>query len=74
MNNESQPVDAGAPLSGMTVNERLYTLGLLDEFSAAARRRDRHVMIELLTKAQLSATDSTGCADAILNNPKKYGF
>jgi hypothetical protein len=69
-----KPADAGAPLSGMTINERLYTLGLLDQFDAAARRRDRQLMIELLTKAGLSDADSVGCADAVLKSPGKYGF
>jgi hypothetical protein len=35
--------------SAMTVNERLVTAGLLHEFDAAARRRDRPGMLEILS-------------------------
>jgi hypothetical protein len=35
----------------MTVNERLFTLGLLADFDAAARRRDERAMLELLRRS-----------------------
>jgi hypothetical protein len=63
-----------APLSGMSLNERLFTLGKLDAFDAAARRRDARTMRTLLQEAQLSEIDAAQCADAILADPKKYGF
>ena len=40
-------------LSGMTVNERLFTLGLLADFDAAGRRRDERVLLELLRRIEL---------------------
>jgi hypothetical protein len=53
-------------LSGMTVNERLFTLGLLDEFDALARHRKRDEMVALLKLAQLSGADAVACADTVL--------
>ena len=67
-------VKPGAPFSGMTLNERLYTLGTLDTFASAARRRDAKVMRTLLQEAQLSESDAARCVDTILADPKKYGF
>ena len=53
-------------LSGMTVNERLFTLGLLDEFDALVRHRKRDEMVALLKRAELSDTDALACADTVL--------
>lgn len=63
-----------SPLSGMTVNERLFARGLLDQFDAAARRRDRDAMRHLLREVELSEVDACGCVDAILANPSRFGF
>ena len=38
---------------GMTVNERLYTAGLIDEFDAARERCDRQRMVELLEAVEV---------------------
>lgn len=38
----------------MTVNERLFIYGLMDEFDAAARDRDRDAMIAVLMKVALT--------------------
>jgi hypothetical protein len=64
----------GVSLGGMTLNERLYTLGLLSEFDAAARRRDRLAMVAMLRQVELSESDATSCVDAIFADPKRYGF
>ena len=37
-------------LSGMTVNERLFTLGLLEEFDSLVRRGEREGMVALLSE------------------------
>ena len=63
-----------APLSGMTVNERLFTLGLVDEFDAAARLRKRDEMVALLKRAELSDLDAASCTDAILADPRRFGY
>src|SRR5258708_9391756 len=46
-----------APLSGMTINERLFARGLLGKFDAAARRRDRDTLLLLLREVELSDVD-----------------
>jgi hypothetical protein len=53
-------------LSGMTVNERLFTLGLLDEFDALVRLRKRDEIVALLKRAELSDADALACADTAL--------
>ena len=59
--------------AGMTVNERLYAAGLMDEFDAALRARDRARIIAVLERVALSKEDATFSADTILGNPKRYG-
>jgi hypothetical protein len=62
------------PLSGMTVNERLFSRGLLGSFDAAASRRDRKAMLSLLREVELSEVDAVGCVNAIFADPKRFGF
>jgi hypothetical protein len=52
-------------LSGMTVNERLYTTGLLPAWDAAIQKGDRKAIIEVLNKIDL-ADQSTLIADTVL--------
>jgi|AGTN01.1.fsa_nt_gi hypothetical protein len=59
-------------LAGMTVNERLFHVGILDQWDAAVRRRDRNEMIALLE--QVEVTDPHVTADTVLANPRAYGF
>lgn len=56
----------------MTVNERLFHLGVMNEWDAAVRRRDRDVMISLLEMAEVSEPRFT--VDTVLSDPAKYGF
>ncbi len=44
------PESSRSNYGGMTVNERLFVSGLMDEFDAAARDRDRDAMIAVLMK------------------------
>jgi hypothetical protein len=62
------------PISGMTVNERLSHLGLADAFASAARARNRPAMIEVLIKAQLKEAQAKETTDAVLAQPRRYGF
>lgn len=39
---------------GMTVNERLYASGLIDEFDKALKRKDVEIVIKILKKIDLS--------------------
>jgi hypothetical protein len=59
--------------AGMTTNERLFEAGLLSEWNAAARSRNRERMIELLGKVDLG-DQAEWIADTVLANPGKYGF
>lgn len=58
--------------AGMTVNERLFAAGIVDEFDDATRARDRARMITLL--AQVDVEDAEWSVDTILADPEKYGF
>lgn len=60
------------PLAAMTVNERLFHVGILDQWDAAVRRRDRQELISLLERVEVGNPDRT--VDALLANPKKYGY
>lgn len=57
---------------GMTVNERLFVAGLLDQFDDAARARDRARMIRLLSLVQV--VDPEQSVNTILDHPDKYGY
>lgn len=61
-------------LGGMTVNERLYTLNLMDDFDSSIKSRQRELAIQLLEKAEFSNSQAIETVDAILHNPKKYGY
>jgi hypothetical protein len=61
-----------ASLSGMTVNERLFYVGLFDQWTSAARRRDREAMVDILKRVEVP--EPTPIIDTILADPKKYGF
>lgn len=55
-----------ADLLGMTLNERLYVTGLLDEFDRARKRRDRKQIIALLEQVEVRGDDAELTADEIL--------
>lgn len=59
-------------LAGMTVNERLSHVGIIHRWNEAARLRDRKTMIAFLEQVEVS--DPHLIADAVLADPKKYGF
>jgi len=60
--------------AGMTVNERLFASTLMDDFDAAARRRDRAQMISILVRVDLSKKDAARSVDTILATPQRYGY
>jgi hypothetical protein len=62
----------GTDYGGMTVNERLFAAGLMDEFDTAARKGDRAAMIKVLTTVELG-DEAAGIADAVLSHPTRYG-
>jgi hypothetical protein len=54
--------------SGITVNERLYDAGLLDDFFKAANKKDRNKMIALLMLIELERSQAEETTDTILKN------
>ena len=71
--NEEGDADADR-FAGMTVNERLFSAGTLDQFDAAARRRDRITMIALLRSVALTEIEAAKTTDMILADPAFYGL
>jgi hypothetical protein len=68
------PESSRTNYGGMTVNERLFVSGLMDEFDAAARDRDRDAMIAVLMKVALTQKGAAQTTDAILADPSHYGY
>jgi hypothetical protein len=60
--------------SGMTVNERLFAAGRIDDFDKAMEERNRAEAIRILQEVELSATEAESTMAAIENNPGKYGY
>ena len=58
--------------AGMSVNERLFDSWLLDDFDVAVIEKDRREMISILERVFVENPGTT--VDAILDDPKKYGY
>ena len=58
----------------MTLNERLFEGGLIEEFDAAVRARDRERIVATLVRVALPAEEAARIADRILANPRFYGY
>ena len=65
------PLSSDGMYSGMTVNERLFAAGLLDEFDAAIRDSNRSGMIELLGRVELG-DEAADIVDKIMADPIRY--
>ena len=59
--------------SGMTVNERLYSAGLLEQWDAAVVSRNRERMLQLLSEVDLE-DQADWIVSTVLANPQKYGY
>lgn len=59
-------------LNGMTVNERLFANGLLDQFDDAIRSGDRTLMADILGRVKLSE-EAERIVAAIMADPTRYG-
>jgi hypothetical protein len=59
-------------LGGMTVNERLFEMRLIDQWDAAVLAQDREKMLEIMRRLEVDSPEYT--VDTILANPAKYGF
>lgn len=64
--------DRSKLLAGMTVNERLYHLGLIGKWDEAVRQRDRESMMRMMERAEVPNPERT--VDAVLTSPERYGF
>ena len=64
----------GYKYNGMTVNERLLAAGLLNAFGAAARSGDQSAMIDILLSVAMTPHQCKQTTDAIMANPKTYGY
>lgn len=58
----------------MTVNERLFEAGLLDDFDVASKNREQKAMIDILLRVELNESQAKETSDAIIDNPSKYGY
>jgi hypothetical protein len=72
--NEQNTESDHTRFAGMTVNERLFVAGILDQFDDAARRRDRQAMLAYLHRVAMNDRAATETTDAILANPSYYGL
>lgn len=59
---------AEAVLSGMTVNERLYALGLIDDFDNSCKAKDRKQIEEILHRARLDEEAINQIVDKYIKN------
>ena len=60
--------------AGMTVNERLFHAGLMEQFDAAIEAKKRDAAISILQETELPIEAATETVTAILNNPGMYGY
>ena len=71
----SKPRDKAAPsleaAAAMTVNERLYAAGLLDDFDAAVAARDKARLHALLVTVQVGEPDIAAILRTVLRRPRK---
>jgi len=61
-------------LSGMTVNERLFHVGLIDQFDAAILARQKDKAIALLLRVEIDEKQAKETVTIIFENPSKYGY
>lgn len=59
--------------AAMTVNERLFAAGLLEDFDSAIEIADRATAVEMLARVDI-ADQAEWIVDTTLANPAKYGF
>lgn len=61
-------------LAGMTINERLFHVGIVDEFDAAILARNQEKAVALLQRVELSKEEAMAAAATIFENPGRYGY
>jgi hypothetical protein len=58
----------------MTVNERLFVAGLIEEFDTAIDSGDRQRAIELLLRVAMAGDGAAETVDAVMADPANYGY
>ncbi|WP_305980659.1 hypothetical protein [Marinobacter salsuginis] len=61
-------------LAGMTINERLFHVLIMDEFDTAILSRDQDEAIALLQRVELSREEAAATVATIFEGPGKYGY
>ena len=61
-------------LNGMTINERLFALKVMDAFDEAIKLKDINSAIKILQECGLSHSSALETITSIFKNPKHYGF
>ena len=59
---------------GMTVNERLFEAGLLDQWDEAVRAGDNAAMAAILVRVEIAEEGATQIVATVLANPMRYGY
>jgi hypothetical protein len=59
---------------GMTLNERLYEAGLVDEWDKAVRARDSAAMTDLLVRVEIGLAGAEETVATVLTKPEYYGY
>ena len=54
-------------LSGMTVNERLFVLGLIDDFDRASEKRDEAALRNILSRTEIGHESIEAIVHSILD-------
>ena len=65
---------ARSKYGAMTVNERLFVAGLIEQFDSAAEARDRERLIEILKLVELTQEEADSMVTGLLGDPGKFGF
>lgn len=60
--------------AGMTINERLWQAGLIEQFDAAILARQESTAIALLLRVELLDEQAKETVATIFSNPTKYGY
>ncbi|MAI30348.1 hypothetical protein [Marinobacter adhaerens] len=61
-------------LAGMTINERLFHVGIMDEFDASILSRDQEGAVALLQRVELSKEEAMATVATIFKDWGKYGY
>jgi hypothetical protein len=64
----SRKIETPKDYSGLTVNERLFVSGMLDQFDDAARKRNRETMISMLQRVALPESYAARWVDTLLGD------